>query len=679
MAKAMKTRKGKDNIYYPYTSPDIVVDSTGESQTTKNTNMKTDIDSIKTDLGTEELTTNAKDVKGAVNEVVAQYKDIANKIKDLKQGLDLSNLTLSTESITDGTKLIMTDGVTTKSTVIPGVSETTVESIIQKKIDDGSLSEIQAVIEDGSITTEKLAFYSAKRINLLDASAVTSGEYVNANNGNVAKDDYLLTDYMLIDPTKTYKLTNASMPAGWMFAFYDADKKFVANGATNNYNTIPKSAKYLRITLYSSTDLSTAMFTEESVDTTNYIPYDELSSSVDENFAKTINEKGIDMVVNSGQLKNNLVKTIPTIVEDLFSNDKIKGIITPNSTNFFVTTRINYADGNNLLPGVVWEDSGVYQQLGNYKCTDFIETTNGDIWITNASSCQKICLYDENKTFIKNSGSPNTATIDDNSIKYIRFNFPSNTTEYIINKGDTLLPYVPYEQQNLAFTKDYYKDSFVEYLLNSEKGQTIITNIINGISIEAKPLRGLKLGILGDSITNWGKYGTYIAENEECEFINYGIAGTKIADPNSDDTGSMCYRYAKMQDDLDIILLFGGTNDLSTDEAIGTMEDRVTTTLYGACHITIKGILEKYPGKMIGVILPIQRDDASMEGLKKKVEVVREVAHYYSVPVLDMFNEGGITCRSQVYIDNFITDQLHPNDEGNKILARRIASFIKTL
>ena len=39
MAKDMKTRKGKDNIYYPYTSPDIVVDSAGESQTTKNNNM----------------------------------------------------------------------------------------------------------------------------------------------------------------------------------------------------------------------------------------------------------------------------------------------------------------------------------------------------------------------------------------------------------------------------------------------------------------------------------------------------------------------------------------------------------------------------------------------------------------------------------------------------------------
>lgn len=42
------------------------------------TEIKTDINTIKTDLGTEELTTTAKNVKGAVNEVNAQYKDIAN-------------------------------------------------------------------------------------------------------------------------------------------------------------------------------------------------------------------------------------------------------------------------------------------------------------------------------------------------------------------------------------------------------------------------------------------------------------------------------------------------------------------------------------------------------------------------------------------------------------------------
>lgn len=92
MPKDMKTRKGKDGIYYPYTSPDIVVDSTGESQTTKNNSMKTDIDGIKTELGTAQLTTTAKDVKGAVNEVAAQYKDIAKQTITTEERTKLTSL-----------------------------------------------------------------------------------------------------------------------------------------------------------------------------------------------------------------------------------------------------------------------------------------------------------------------------------------------------------------------------------------------------------------------------------------------------------------------------------------------------------------------------------------------------------------------------------------------------------
>lgn len=46
------------------------------------TAIKNDINSIKTDLGTEILTTTTQNVKGAINEVNAQYKDIANKIEN---------------------------------------------------------------------------------------------------------------------------------------------------------------------------------------------------------------------------------------------------------------------------------------------------------------------------------------------------------------------------------------------------------------------------------------------------------------------------------------------------------------------------------------------------------------------------------------------------------------------
>lgn len=60
------------------TNTKAIKNGTGTSY--DDTAIRNDITGIKTDLGTETLTTTAKDIKGAVNEVAAQYKDIANKI-----------------------------------------------------------------------------------------------------------------------------------------------------------------------------------------------------------------------------------------------------------------------------------------------------------------------------------------------------------------------------------------------------------------------------------------------------------------------------------------------------------------------------------------------------------------------------------------------------------------------
>lgn len=64
--------------------------SGGSGTSYDDTQIKTDINTIKTDLGTAQLTTTNKDIKGAINEVAAQYKDIVNEIKNLNYNYDLS-------------------------------------------------------------------------------------------------------------------------------------------------------------------------------------------------------------------------------------------------------------------------------------------------------------------------------------------------------------------------------------------------------------------------------------------------------------------------------------------------------------------------------------------------------------------------------------------------------------
>ena len=53
--------------------------------------IKNDINDIKTDLGTSELNTTAKDIKGAINEVNAQYKDIVQNKGNSCLGIHINN------------------------------------------------------------------------------------------------------------------------------------------------------------------------------------------------------------------------------------------------------------------------------------------------------------------------------------------------------------------------------------------------------------------------------------------------------------------------------------------------------------------------------------------------------------------------------------------------------------
>lgn len=182
MSKNIKTRKGKDGFNYPYTSPDLVIDSTGESQTTKNNNMKTDIQTLKDNeitLVKDEtsmegikdneyptLTTQDKTLIGSINEVNAQYKDIAKKVDNIgtgSSGLNLRNIQNGEIFVlkTSTTKIPVTGVSLNKSTLNLNVGDT--EILIPTITPDNatsstiiwSCSNDNAKVEGGVVTALK--------------------------------------------------------------------------------------------------------------------------------------------------------------------------------------------------------------------------------------------------------------------------------------------------------------------------------------------------------------------------------------------------------------------------------------------------------------------------------------------------------------------------------------------
>jgi len=220
-------------------------------------------------------------------------------------------------------------------------------------------------------------------------------------------------------------------------------------------------------------------------------------------------------------------------------------------------------------------------------------------------------------------------------------------------------------------------------------------------------LENRKINFLGDSITEGA--GTSC---EECIYLNvlkenvglaearnYGISGTRYAiqkgtidRPKDDfeDVNSFSERFEQMDGDADIVVVFGGTNDYGHGDApLGKFSDRTPETFYGACHYLYSGLIKKYLGKTIVIVTPLHRcnelsdrGDGKVESfgtLKEYVNIIREVAEYYSLPILDLYANSGLQPEVESIKDTYVPDGLHPNDLGHQILAHKLETFLRSL
>ncbi|MBQ9747485.1 MAG: SGNH/GDSL hydrolase family protein [Clostridia bacterium] len=217
-------------------------------------------------------------------------------------------------------------------------------------------------------------------------------------------------------------------------------------------------------------------------------------------------------------------------------------------------------------------------------------------------------------------------------------------------------------------------------------------------------LKGLKVNFLGDSITQG--IGTQSPENcfvrrleRECGFAvarNYGKSGTRIArqltmsDSPFDVDFNM--RAPQMDDDADLVIVFGGTNDFGHGQApLGIFEDRNVHTFYGAMHTLCQTLIRKYPRAKLVFLTPLHRISESPETNSQKpegiyprplvsyVRAIREICEYYSIPVLDLYKESGMPGNVREFCDIYIPDGLHPNDAGHEIIAHKIKKFLENL
>mgnify|MGYP004464467189 FL=1 len=65
--------------------------------------------------------------------------------------------------------------------------------------------------------------------------------------------------------------------------------------------------------------------------------------------------------------------------------------------------------------------------------------------------------------------------------------------------------------------------------------------------------------------------------------------------------------------------------------------------------------------------------------MRDYVNIIREVAEYYSLPVFDLYANSGLQPELAEIREKYIPDGLHPNAEGHKIIATKLKSFLEQL
>ena len=213
-------------------------------------------------------------------------------------------------------------------------------------------------------------------------------------------------------------------------------------------------------------------------------------------------------------------------------------------------------------------------------------------------------------------------------------------------------------------------------------------------------LKGKRIAFLGDSITE--RYCASSLENSFVERIkidkglkeayNYGIGGTRFAKqskPSEDSTWDMDFisRVDGMEQDVDIVVVFGGTNDFGHGDApFGNFGDVSEDTFCGACYVLMKKLVEKYPTVPVIIVTPLHRHNENelinkfglpRQPLREYVDIIRKTAEVFSLPVVDLFAYGGMQPCVKAQYEAYFVDGLHPNDAGHAKIAEMLSKFME--
>ena len=334
-------------------------------------------------------------------------------------------------------------------------------------------------------------------------------------------------------------------------------------------------------------------------------------------------------------------------------------------------------------------------------------------------------------------------------IRYMVDHYANNlrtTTEYptdgsscfVRSRSELENDFIVQENEHYLFINNY-APNFTNYEVIAGKGSINVQ--LNNFRQLQSPLYGKTIVCFGDSLTEFngieGKgYGDYLAELSGAKVVRGGIGGTQLAtrkEPvetipdtdiayqhaygavdisnlvkawanndwgivdnaiawlaeNKNDNNSAVVDRLKANpiENTDIVIVFGGTNDLNNNTFGSPNDTDAIKNTCGGINQIIDSILSVKPNMTIYFFTPIPRmvidtwcddyrtdqsDDYGSLSFPSLVKRIKECVEYNHIPCCDMYNTIGIN-RKNIY--TYADDGVHPN-RGYSILANKMYSFI---
>ena len=204
---------------------------------------------------------------------------------------------------------------------------------------------------------------------------------------------------------------------------------------------------------------------------------------------------------------------------------------------------------------------------------------------------------------------------------------------------------------------------------------------------------GKKWCSYGDSITEQNRWQNLLVAKYGLIHTNKGLGGSCVTGETDNTVAPMTdsARINSIDTDTDIITVMGGTNDFDYCADIGTIdafqESYNEATFMGSLASIVKKLQARCPNaRIILMSLVNSRGVTGQNSDDQQVsrygftpydfaKATKEVAEWLSVDYIDTWSCG----INQLNRAKYISDSVHPNDEGGKMIAFKIMQYFDTL